>query len=103
MIGQDRSGQLSHVVAQRQKQDGGADIEGGVHGGDLSHGARHCTLDDGGDGQNSHQDGEGYSTHDVEHQVDDGGTLGVAVGTHGGKNSGYAGTQKREWNSLFRL
>ena len=95
-VGQDAHRSLRQIVAQRQEQQGGNNIEAGVDQGDLpgrsrrqypaQTGHRDLTVDHMGNGEQNEEERKDDRTDYVEHQMDDGGPLGAAAGANGGQN-----------------
>ena len=98
-VGQNLHCGLGQVVAQGQEEQGGDDVEAGVGNGNLAgggggqHAAQEAAegagqhqgaVNHAGDGEENKERGENDGADDVEHQMDDGGALGVAGGADGG-------------------
>ena len=89
---QDAHGDFHQQAARRQQDDGGDNVEQGVHVGNLRiRLPRREGLDEPGKGRCHAQDGEEDGAENIEHQVNDGGALGVAAGAHRGQHRRDAG------------
>ena len=102
-VGQDAHGDLHQISAEGQQQQGGHNIKEGVHVGNLrrrvvgGHG-----LHKPGQRRGHADDGEQNGAEHVEHQVDDGGALGVAAGADGGQNGGDTGADVLSEEDVYR-
>ena len=92
MLGQDAHRELREPGAQREQEQGGRNVEEGVHVGDLGRRAAGGQRLDKLRERERHADhGEDARPDQVEEQVDDGGALRVAPGADRGQHRGDAG------------
>lgn len=87
LVGQDAHGDFHKVSAQRQENQRGHYIEQGVHVGDLGCGVgRSQGLHERGQRSEHTDKGKENGAKDIEHQVDNGGALGIAAGADRGQH-----------------